>query len=643
MKNELNERVTNGEQYPLEIKDTMDSAEQRMARKVTVAFSKWNYPVFQWAVNVIQDFTGHNETIKKAEGSVPLAPTETQLTAELAAIITVEDFLVDNSLLAMPMQKAVGYTFDALATDVGSRSMASNVLAAMNLSFDIQYDMNLYNRILEERKLWLAEELYDTTLEKIPAIISKGIESGATIDDMTKAIQDVLGMDKDRATKIARTETNFAINEAAREQTHKLGIMKYKISIAIDACELCRMAAEKTYTYKEVQGLLPLHPNDRCVLQSIIPDSWLGIKKSISERGIHKTMDKGYVPIKGMDYFTDDEIDSIKKDVTPKRGKDYLTKSELEKVKEEIAPKKGVDYLVAEEIVKIKKEVTPVKGVDYVDGEKGKPGKSIKGEPGTPGKDGSPDTPKDIKKKLESLKGDERLSATAIKGLEKTMEAKLPKIIMTGSTESGKVRVQGVGEMDYLENKIEAGANVTVTKTNDKLIIASTGGGGSYTLPIATDTVLGGIKVGDRLTIDANGVLSADVQGATGIVTVVAGTDISVDSTDPENPIVSFSGTIPEDVSDLTDTTGLLGNATKIQGFNVTTTDPIDGKILVYRTATSEYVLEDKPAAGANPSAADVTFTPGGDVTSINVQDAIIEVDSEKASKNFAIAMAAAL
>jgi len=84
-------------------------------------------------------------------------------------------------------------------------------------------------------------------------------------------------------------------------------------------------------------------------------------------------------------------------------------------------------------------------------------------------------------------------------------------------------------------------------------------------------------------------------------------------------------------------------DATSIQGFNVTTTDPTDGKILVYRTSASEYVLEDKPAAGANPAAADVTFTPAGDIAAINVQDAIEELDTEKASRIFAIAMAAAL
>lgn len=40
------------------------------------------------------------------------------------------------------------------------------------------------------------------------------------------------------------------------------------------------------------------------------------------------------------------------------------------------------------------------------------------------------------------------------------------------------------------------------------------GGGGSYTLPIASATRLGGIKVGDNLSIDGNGVLSAQTGGS---------------------------------------------------------------------------------------------------------------------------------
>ncbi|PKN98013.1 MAG: hypothetical protein CVU42_13910 [Chloroflexi bacterium HGW-Chloroflexi-4] len=59
-------------------------------------------------------------------------------------------------------------------------------------------------------------------------------------------------------------------------------------------------------------------------------------------------------------------------------------------------------------------------------------------------------------------------------------------------------------------------------------------GGSTYTLPTATASVLGGVKVGSRLSI-ASGVLSADVQGGGAVIrntkgglTIAAGTSFVV-------------------------------------------------------------------------------------------------------------------
>jgi hypothetical protein len=119
----------------------------------------------------------------------------------------------------------------------------------------------------------------------------------------------------------------------------------------------------------------------------------------------------GYAPKKGVDYFTEQEVESIvreiKKEATPVKGVDYKDG------KNGRTPVKGVDYLTKEELDKIKREVKPVKGKDYKDG-----------------KDGSPDTPYEIRDKLSSLKRNERLDAKYIKNLAK---------------EVGSVTITGVG------------------------------------------------------------------------------------------------------------------------------------------------------------------------------------------------------
>lgn len=90
------------------------------------------------------------------------------------------------------------------------------------------------------------------------------------------------------------------------------------------------------------------------------------------------------------------------------------------------------------------------------------------------------------------------------------------------------------------------------------------GGGGGYVLPIASDTTLGGIKVGSGLTINSGGTLSADAQpvgiattAQTGVVKIGSGVNIdsagtiSVDAIDPSTlksvsalPLTAASGDV---------------------------------------------------------------------------------------------------
>lgn len=72
--------------------------------------------------------------------------------------------------------------------------------------------------------------------------------------------------------------------------------------------------------------------------------------------------------------------------------------------------------------------ITGPKGNDGADGRDGE-----QGVPGRDGKDGSPDTPDEIKKKLETLKGEKRLDASAIKNLPEFVE-QLPQLsrLVTG-------------------------------------------------------------------------------------------------------------------------------------------------------------------------------------------------------------------
>ena len=122
------------------------------------------------------------------------------------------------------------------------------------------------------------------------------------------------------------------------------------------------------------------------------------IEKSL-EKIKGKDGEDGYTPVKGKDYYTPEEVKEIKKEVTPVKGKDYFDGKDGKNGRDGKDGKDGARGLRG------------LSGKDGKDGRNGKDGKD--------GKDGSPDTPYEIRDKLSSLKGNERLDAKAIKNLAK--------------------------------------------------------------------------------------------------------------------------------------------------------------------------------------------------------------------------------
>jgi len=130
------------------------------------------------------------------------------------------------------------------------------------------------------------------------------------------------------------------------------------------------------------------------------------------------------------------------------------------------------------------------------------------GKPGEKGKDGSPDTPAQVKDKLESLKGDDRLDAKAIKNLPKQS---------TWSGGGGIKRIDAANDTRIIS---PTNGQTLVWNSTRQVWENSSAGGGSGTVD-----------------------------------TIVAGNNIDVDATDPANPIVSVETLTLTDISDITAST----------------------------------------------------------------------------------------
>lgn len=231
------------------------------------------------------------------------------------------------------------------------------------------------------------------------------------------------------------------------------------------------------------------------------------------------------------------------------------------------------------------------------------------GKDGAKGKDGSPDTPTEIKEKLESLKGEERLDASAIKNLPKQ-----PISIGGGGVVALK-NLQEVNITNPTDNQSLTYDSATGKWVNETI----TGGSGGHTIqdegtPLTSRTNLNFVGANVNVTDDAGNdatVVTISGGGSGTVETIVEGTNIDVDATDPANPIVSLSlGADDNFVTDAEKTklSNLSGTNTGDQDlspyFNKSTDDLDD---ITAGTTNKHFTDTEKTKLAGIETAADVT------------------------------------
>jgi HK97 family phage portal protein len=130
---------------------------------------------------------------------------------------------------------------------------------------------DLYAPMFEQRANLIGSTVNDTMQQQIEDIISKGMEDGSTYGEIADRLQVSFGVDPNNpdfpgymAERIARTESQWAINQGMLEQYKEIGVTKVNIVCAPDACDDCIDAAsDNPYDVSE-EDILPIHCNCRC-------------------------------------------------------------------------------------------------------------------------------------------------------------------------------------------------------------------------------------------------------------------------------------------------------------------------------------------------------------------------------------------
>lgn len=126
---------------------------------------------------------------------------------------------------------------------------------------------------LQTRSLQLAKLLNGTTIEQLRATLSEGFAEGESVSKLTKRVVEYYGKaNQVRAGLVARTETIAAAVEGNLQGYEKSGVATVEWYTAVDnrTCDICGPNHGNEYVLKETHGLIPAHPNCRCVFVPVI-------------------------------------------------------------------------------------------------------------------------------------------------------------------------------------------------------------------------------------------------------------------------------------------------------------------------------------------------------------------------------------
>lgn len=126
---------------------------------------------------------------------------------------------------------------------------------------------------INERSLLLAKLLNGTTIEQLRETLADGFAAGESVPKLTKRVEEYYGTaNRVRARMVARTETIAASAEGTLEGYMDAGAEQVEFYTAIDerTCDDCMAEHGREYKTGESSGVIPLHPQCRCVWLPVV-------------------------------------------------------------------------------------------------------------------------------------------------------------------------------------------------------------------------------------------------------------------------------------------------------------------------------------------------------------------------------------
>lgn len=169
------------------------------------------------------------------------------------------------------------------AYERGVKDGRREVSSGGSIESDEIFDTGVHRARVQQlftRNFQALRDINDEMAAQISEVLSQGLVEGIGPDEMARNLTDrVDKIGKTRATVMARTETLRSHAEGKLDAYQREGISqvvgKAEVSTAQDrrVCAECQSHHGQRYTIEQARGILPLHPQCRCVWMPVTPAS----------------------------------------------------------------------------------------------------------------------------------------------------------------------------------------------------------------------------------------------------------------------------------------------------------------------------------------------------------------------------------
>jgi hypothetical protein len=219
-----------------------------------------------------------------------------------------------------------------------------------------------------------------------------------------------------------------------------------------------------------------------------------------------------------------------------------------------------------------------------------------------------------------------RLCYQTASGDSNTGKCRLMSITYVLGTKANSINVGGIVSTNHAALSNLAWTDSAHTGTADKYagfdasgnpVYLDGGSGGSYTLPIASSTVLGGIKVGTNLSIDGTGVLSSS-ESAASLGVLIGG---SGDATPNDSDYVATALTAGGVLKKITWTNVKAFLKTYFDGIYLAASSAVSTYLGLTDTSDTTYTGKDKHVPMVNEANSELDLTPTEIATFFSLAD----------------------